>query len=124
MGVQAIDTGLKPSSWTEEQVFRIELRPEVIITKTARNVTRDKPFGTITDAISGDVVEFKIFLDNIGLGTATEVFVNDRVPEGLTYIEGSISEGGDDSNALDLKWEIGIIAPQGTETPGFKAKVD
>ncbi|MEW6608226.1 MAG: FG-GAP-like repeat-containing protein [bacterium] len=122
--VQTIDTGLKASPWAEEQIFRIELKPEIVITKTARNVTRDTPFGTITDAISGDVVEFKIFLENVDLGTATDVIVTDTVPEGLTYIQNSISEGGDESELPDLRWEIGEIAPYGTEALGFKAKVD
>jgi uncharacterized repeat protein (TIGR01451 family) len=122
--VQTIDTGLKASAWAEEQMFRIELKPEVIITKSAKNVTRNTPFGTITDALPGDIIEFKVYLENIGYGTATEVAVTDIIPAGLTYVENSISDGGDDSNLPNLKWTIGEIAPTGTRTCSFKARVD
>ena len=71
----------------------------------------------------GDVVEFKILVKNIGSGTATDVNVVDNIPDGLTYVSGSITGPGAEISDSKLKWRIETIPGGGSETLSFRTEV-
>lgn len=101
-------------------------KPEVIITKKARNITQRgvgneyfNPEGTA----EGNIIEFKILVENTGLGTATGVIVTDKVPDGLIYTGVITGKGADDSQKPNLRWNIGTMASNSSEVLTFQAKV-
>lgn len=47
-----------------------------------------------TDVMAGQVLTYKVNVVNTGLGTANYIEVTDVIPEGLTVVENSISDGG------------------------------
>jgi uncharacterized repeat protein (TIGR01451 family) len=103
------------------------LLPKVTITKRCRNITKkgtDTDYLDLEKALIGDVIEFRILVENIGPGTATDVSVVDNIPDGLFYEAGSIIGPGAEVFDSKLKWVIPIIPPCGSETLSFKAKVE
>lgn len=103
------------------------LSPKVVITKSARNISQRGYGSEYFDpegVLEGDTIEFKISLENVGVKAATDVIVSDTVPEGLNYISGSISEGGDDSQAPVLKWDLETISGGDSEVLTFQATAD
>lgn len=48
--------------------------------KTVRNLTQGTPEGVSNGATLGDVLEYRIYLDNPGNLPATEIVIHDRTP--------------------------------------------
>ncbi|EAQ02240.1 hypothetical protein OB2597_19196 [Pseudooceanicola batsensis HTCC2597] len=50
------------------------------LTKTVRNLTQGTPEGISNGAAAGDVLEYRIYLENTGTRPATDIQVHDRTP--------------------------------------------
>ncbi|MDI6735353.1 MAG: choice-of-anchor Q domain-containing protein [bacterium] len=98
-------------------------KPNIIITKKAKNVTRETTYEKDTSVLLGDIVEFKILVENRGLGTATDVIGTDKVPDGLIYTGTITGKGADDSQKPNLKWNIGTMVSNSSEILTFQSKV-
>lgn len=68
---------------------------------------------------NGEEVEYTIKVTNLGPNTATEVYVMDKLPEGLQFISSSDSEGYDSTIG---KWTIGTLIKGEAKTLTIKAK--
>ena len=68
----------------EDGVVAYDLPPSIIITKSV-----DNNYGQ-----TGDIVQYKIKLQNVFDEPQTNIVVIDALPEGITLVEGSLSEGG------------------------------
>lgn len=74
-----------PDAWSSPEKYIIEIPviiekiPYIELTKTVDKITLDK----------GDLVEFKIIIENKGNGTAYNVTLEDRFPPGFTIAPGS-----------------------------------
>jgi subtilase family serine protease len=63
-----------------------------------------------------------ITVANVGNGTITDVFVNDTIYSGVTYVEiGTPSQGTADYNSSEFKiiWQVGTLTPLQNETLKF-----
>lgn len=70
----------------------------------------------------GEVVTYTVYYQNIGDDTAHDVQIREELAAGLTYVEGSMSEGGS-AEGKTLTWNLEPI-PAGAEgTVSFKAIV-
>ena len=56
------------------------------------------------------------------VGTATNVVVTDTIPEGLTLVEDSISEGGVNTDGI-ITWNLGSLADGESKTVSFSVRV-
>jgi len=78
---------------------RVESSEGVLkLRKTVRNVTQGTPEGVSNGAAAGDVLEYRIFLDNPGDLPATNIVIHDRTPpytELASAIPSPVSIGGD-----------------------------
>jgi uncharacterized repeat protein (TIGR01451 family) len=87
------------------------------ITKSARDINGGK-------LLAGDVIEWTINVTNTGAFPATGTVVFDTVPAHTTYVAGSITgRGADDSNAPNLRWEVGTLAVGEHVVLRFRSKV-
>ncbi|VVB53424.1 Uncharacterised protein [uncultured archaeon] len=74
-----------PDAWSSPEKYTIEVPivaekiPEIVLTKSVDKTTLNK----------GDVVEFKLILENTGNGTAYNLTLEDRFPPGFTSAPGS-----------------------------------
>lgn len=68
--------------------------PTLLGSKQVTNVTAGSPIGTATSALPGDVLEYTVPAENIGLDTASDSTFFDAVPVGTTYVPGSLSVDG------------------------------
>jgi LPXTG-site transpeptidase (sortase) family protein len=74
---------------------------------------------------SGDVIEWRITVRNTGLVQTTQVVVTDALPEGISYVPGSITgKGANDDDPRVLVWNIGIMPVGGVEVLTLKTTVD
>jgi len=77
------------------------------------------------DLRTGDVIEWKITVYNVGLTETTSVRVTDTVPSRTTYVDGSIAgRGADDSDAPALVWDVGTMAVGENVELTFRSKVN
>ncbi|MGQ0514478.1 DUF11 domain-containing protein, partial [Bacillus sp. D-CC] len=56
-------------------------------------VTATKTVDVATGAV-GDVLTYTVLISNVGIIPVTDVFFQDVIPEGTTFIEGSVTIGG------------------------------
>lgn len=97
------DTTYGASGVTEQDrntdLVRVESSEGVLkLRKTVRNVTQGTPEGVSNGAAAGDVLEYRIFLDNPGQLPATNIVIHDRTPpytELASAIPSPVSIGGD-----------------------------
>lgn len=68
--------------------------PTLLGSKQVTNVTDVGSPGTATSADPGDVLEYAVPAENIGLDTAADSTFFDAVPVGTTYVPGSLSVDG------------------------------
>lgn len=73
-----------PATWPPPKKYTIEPAvdvkiPNIVLTKSADKITLNK----------GDVVEFKINLENTGNGTATNLSLDEKLPQGFARAPGS-----------------------------------
>ena len=100
--------------------------PNVVITKKCRNITRrgeGSEYFEKETALSGEVIQYSITVKNTGKAPGTDVNIVDNIPDGLLYIEGSVTGPGAEVSDSKLKWKITAIPPEGSETLSFKAEV-
>ncbi len=74
------------------------------------------------DVGSGDVVTYRMTVTNDGEGPARDVVVTDEVPEGLTLVEGSASDGASVAGGV-VRWELGVLAAGESRTVSFQVTV-
>ncbi len=78
--------------------------------------------GDTLDVGSGDVVTYRMTVTNDGEGPARDVVVTDEVPEGLTLVEGSASDGASVAGGV-VRWELGVLAAGESRTVSFQVTV-
>ena len=72
----------------------------------------------------GDVLTYTVSYANPGKDFAT-VAITDKLPKGLTYVDGSASDGGSFDKAENkLTWKINDVKAGATGTVTFKARVN
>lgn len=72
----------------------------------------------------GDVLTYTVSYANPGKDFAT-VTITDKLPKGLTYVDGSASDGGSFDKAENkLTWKINDVKAGATGTVTFKARVN
>ena len=71
----------------------------------------------------GDVITYRLTVTNESDGEATDVIVTDQIPEGLTLVNGSISDGGTVGSDDVITWKIGTLGGGESKTVQFKAAV-
>lgn len=72
----------------------------------------------------GDVLTYTVSYANPGKDPAT-VTITDKLPKGLTYVDGSASDGGSfDRDENKLTWEINDVKADATGTVTFEARVN
>ncbi len=98
----------------------------MIITKKARNISQrgiGSEYFDPEEIVEGNIIEFKILVQNTGIGTATDVVVTDKVPDGLTYTGVITGKEADDSQKPNLKWTVGTMTSNSSEALTFQSKV-
>jgi len=70
----------------------------------------------------GDEITYFITVKNTGLGTAKDITVKDTVPNSVTLVDGSVSNGGVVANGV-ITWNIATIAVGAEATVSFKVVV-
>lgn len=78
----------------------IEKQQAVIVAGNPGTKTKDKL--TVTE---GDVVRYYLTITNTGNAVANDVYITDVIPDGLTLVEKSISDGGS-NNMGTIVWRI------------------
>lgn len=105
---------------SNEVVIETEL-PEVTIEKlqslNGSAFTKD-PY-SVKDR---DIVTYKLIIKNIGKTTANKVVIRDAIPEGLTYVDKSVSDNGKYVSGI-LTWEIGDLKVGESKEVTFRVKV-
>ena len=72
----------------------------------------------------GDVLTYTVSYANPGKDFA-KVTITDKLPKGLTYVDGSASDGGSfDKDENKLTWEINDVKAGATDTVTFEARVN
>lgn len=72
----------------------------------------------------GDVLTYTVSYANPGKDPAT-VTISDKLPKGLTYVDGSASDGGSfDKDENKLTWKINDVKADATGTVTFEARVN
>lgn len=72
----------------------------------------------------GDVLTYTVSYANPGKDPAT-VTITDKLPKGLTYVDGSASDGGSfDNDENKLTWKINDVKADATGTVTFEARVN
>ena len=72
----------------------------------------------------GDVLTYTVSYANPGKDPAT-VTITDKLPKGLTYVDGSASDGGSfDKDENKLTWKINDVKADATGTVTFRARVN
>lgn len=69
-----------------------------------------------------DVVTYRLSITNAGTTPAHDVVVTDAIPAGLTYVDGSASDGGTMEDGM-LRWELGTVAGGETRQVTFQCTV-
>ncbi len=71
----------------------------------------------------GDVITYRLTVTNESDGEATDVIVTDQIPEGLTLVNGSVSDGGTVGSDDIITWKLGTLGGGESKTVQFKATV-
>jgi len=100
----------------------VDITPVGLDIQIQKNVNNDEP-------IEGETITYSIIATNLSSQLATGVVVNDLVPNGVTYVGGSISGGNvqDDSTpdtGSGLEWTINNLPASSSVTLTFDATVD
>jgi len=77
--VEYPDTWSIPKKYTIEIPVTLEKIPNIVINKSVDKILLNK----------GDIVEFKLIIENTGNGTAYNITLDDRSPPGFTSVQGS-----------------------------------
>jgi uncharacterized repeat protein (TIGR01451 family) len=84
-------------------------------------VSKDAAPPSASNVSPGQIITYTLTYSNVLGGiTATNAYIEDTVPEYTTYIPGSIhGPGANDSNAPDLRWNLGTLEPEDLGTVGY-----
>lgn len=83
---------LPAAVWAKPQVeLSIKAEKEVTVTEKGQKLIKRLPAGT---AAPGDIVIYTVTYNNTGNETASNIIVNDPIPEGTAYVNGSVTEAG------------------------------
>lgn len=82
-----------------DQVATSVVAPVISVGESVRNLTRGGVFAPDTDAVPGDVLQYRMSVTNSGSAPATSVGIDSPLPPGLTLVAGSLGiflapEGG------------------------------
>ena len=114
----------------DEEIVRV---PELTLVKTITAVDGEDPVigeeGTISEGMvlvtDNDVVTY-VLTWTLTNGPVTGAYLEDVLPEGLTYVDGSASRAGDftgyDAETRTLRWDFGTLSESGSVT--YEATVD
>ncbi len=95
--------------------------PHLVIEKEQQkgegDLTKD-----LMEVNGGDIVTYYVSVTNDGNAEARDVKVADTVPEGLTLVDGSISDKGTVKNGV-ITWKLGNLAKGEKRTVSFKVNV-
>lgn len=100
---------------------RVGVKPLVSI-KKEQAVGDNDVSSMIQNAENGDVIAYRLTLENIGHATAKNVAVQDVLPAGLEYVSGSASDSGTFSNG-QLSWSGLSLRAGEKKTLRFRAKI-
>lgn len=90
---------LAGAAWAAPQVtLSIKAEKEVVVEEDGKKVTKRAP---ATEAAPGETVIFTIVYENSGDEDATNVVVDNPIPEGTVYINGSATETGELTFSID-----------------------
>lgn len=76
----------------------ITAEKEVSVTENGKTVTKRMP---ATEAAPGETIVYTLKVANTGDETATNVVVNDPIPEGTAYVTGSATDAQDATFSID-----------------------
>lgn len=100
--------------------------PPTVVIEKAQAVGDSADGGSFTTdtlgVAAGDAVAYRLTVRNTGGSFAEDVRVSDAVPEGLSYVEGSASDGGMYS-AGSVSWSLGSLEAGESRSVTFKATV-
>jgi len=69
----------------------------------------------------GDTITFTITLSNLGVDTATDITITDRLPDGLAFLSATPDQGSYDPATGE--WDVGSLAKDGVITLAITAEV-
>jgi len=99
MTILAATLLLPAAAWAAPKVeLSIQAQKEVTVTENGEQVVQRVP---ATEATPGETVIFTINYRNTGDETATNVVVNNPLPEGTAYVPGSATETGEVTFSVD-----------------------
>ncbi|MCP4165151.1 MAG: DUF11 domain-containing protein, partial [Chloroflexi bacterium] len=76
------------------------------------------------DAAPGEVITYAIALRNYGVDPIETIIVEDRMPEGLVYVQKSAEPGLNyDAAAKQLNWQLDVLAAGELQRRTFRARV-
>ncbi|HSJ55145.1 MAG TPA: CARDB domain-containing protein [Anaerolineae bacterium] len=101
--------------------FQLVYLPPVYSIRLTKGAT--PPSGSVV--YPENVVEYTLTYSNSLTGlTATNAYILELVPDHMQYVPGTIyGVGADDTNAPELRWSLGDVAPGGQGEVGFDAVV-
>ncbi|MCI9637413.1 MAG: DUF11 domain-containing protein, partial [Hungatella sp.] len=115
----------KPEPTKPEPTNEVEIeKPEISIRKT-QYVGDDSNGETekLLNVKPGDVITYCLTVNNGSDKDATDVIVTDRIPEGLTLVDGSISDGGTVGSDNVIAWKLGTLKAHESKKVRFKTVV-
>ncbi len=105
----------------DEPVVVEEGIPEISI-KKLQKINEGTPTNQQMSVVEGDIVTYMITVSNSGTEVAENVDITDAVPNGLTVVDGSISDDGKLENGT-ISWLIESIPAGENITVTFKVEV-
>ncbi|WP_334067659.1 GEVED domain-containing protein [Nereida ignava] len=133
------NTGVTQSASNTDRITIETQQSTLRLTKTVRNVTANTAVSTQNSAASGDVLEYKITVENIGTLSASDIAIFDRTPPYTSLseaIESPVSLGLDVTCSIatsgantagysgDLEWQCsGSFAPGAKAGLAFRVRV-
>ncbi len=79
----------------------------------------------VTGALVGDTIRYTVTISNTGTASTTDTILTDPLPNGLTFVAGSVTVGGipRPTNDITAGVPIGTIAPGASSTVAYSARV-
>lgn len=97
-------------------------KPQISIEKTQRVGDSEHTKDPLTVS-AGNIVTYALTVTNTSDSVAADVIIRDPVPNGLTVVDGSLSDGGTVTSDGILHWNVGDLDPGASATVTFQATV-
>ncbi|HLE96472.1 MAG TPA: choice-of-anchor P family protein [Candidatus Thermoplasmatota archaeon] len=104
-------------------IVDVTTTPESHLAKGVR-VNGEGDFADAADAAPGDTLQYRLVYSNTGDAPATEVKVEDRVPEHTTYLDCSPLPCGIDVGTGNVTWDVGTVEIGGERALFFNVTLD